>query len=188
MPGIEDHLKGIAAACVSKRRKLAVKGRDASEIEPPELEDPEDASEDVAENAEDEQNPVEKSITVAIAKANEDEQTVTGVVLQPEVVDGQGDIMSADVIKEAAYNFLANFNVKTKLGLQHSTFPKGKLALVESYLAPMNFVLGNKTVKQGSWIMTVKVLDAALWKKVKDGKITGFSIGGRAKVVAAEAA
>lgn len=162
---------------------------DASEVEPPELEDPsEEASEDAAEGDDDEQKGVKKSITVAIAKANEEEQTVTGVVLQPEVVDGQGDIMSSDVIKETAYNFLANFNAKTKLGLQHSTFPKGKLALVESYLAPMNFVLGSKTVKQGSWIMTVKVLDSALWKKVKDGKITGFSIGGRAKVIAAGAA
>jgi hypothetical protein len=34
--------------------------------------------------------------------------------------------------------------------------------------------------------MTVKVLDADIWKKVKDGKIGGFSIGGRAKVVKLE--
>jgi hypothetical protein len=121
-----------------------------------------------------------------ILKASDEEQTVSGVVLKPEVVDAQGDIISADVIKQAAYAFLQNYNKSTKLGLQHSSFPKGKLALVESYVAPNGIVLGVKTVKQGSWIMTVKVLDAAVWKNVKDGKITGFSIGGRAKVVPVE--
>lgn len=171
----EEHLKGIVGAVISKRRFPVEKS-------------PEVVSETSTENEGEEQSDVEKSITVDIAKANEEEQTVTGIVLQPEVVDGQGDIMSADVIKEAAYKFLANYNSKTKLGLQHSSFPKGKMVLVESYLAPMNFALGNKTVKQGSWIMTVKILDSKLWQKVKDGKITGFSIGGRAKVVPAESA
>lgn len=139
--------------------------------------------EDGADEETSEQTTVEKRIEVSIIKANDEEQTVSGIVLQPEVVDAHGDVMSADVIKESAYNFLQNFNVSTKLGLQHSTFPKGKMALVESYVAPNGIVLGAKTVKQGSWIMTVKVLDKELWKKVKDGKVTGFSIGGRAKVV-----
>lgn len=139
-----------------------------------------------AEDDDDEQDCVEKRFEVDIVKASDEEQTVTGVVLKPEVVDAQGDIMSAAVIKETAYNFLQNFNKSTRLGLQHSTFPKGKLALVESYVAPNGIVLGVKSVRQGSWIMTVKVLDAAIWKRVKDGKITGFSIGGRAKVVAAQ--
>lgn len=145
----------------------------------------EDDDEDDAEDDDDEQKPVKKrfAVEVAIVAKADEEQTVSGIVLQPEVVDAQGDIMSADVIKQAAYDFLSAINKKTKLGLQHTTFPKGKLALCESYVAPNGIVLGAKTVKQGSWIMTVKVLDAELWKKVKEGKITGFSIGGKAKVV-----
>lgn len=188
----EEHLQGIVDCVVRKRARAAkvcgCSGRGLAKCACKQATpDDEDDLPGTSEDEDDEQNPVEKSIVVDIAKASEEEQTVTGIVLQPEVVDGQGDIMSSDVIKESAYNFLAGFNATTKLGLQHSTFPKGKLALVESYLAPMNFVLGSKTVKQGSWVMTVKVLDAALWKKVKEGKITGFSIGGRAKVIAAEA-
>ena len=37
-------------------------------------------------------------------------------------------------------------------------------------------------MKAGSWIMSVKVHDATIWKGVKEGKITGFSIGGMSKV------
>lgn len=119
---------------------------------------------------------------VEIAKASEEQQTVTGIVLQPEVTDAQGDIYDADVIRDAAYAFLANYNKETKLGLQHSTFPKGKMELVESYLAPIEFSLGTHIIKLGSWVMTVKVLDSKLWLKVKSGAIGGFSIGGKAKV------
>lgn len=123
-----------------------------------------------------------KRLYVPILKANDEEQTITGVVLQPEVVDAQGDIMDAQVIRQAAHKFLAAFNQRTKLGLQHQTFKNGQFSLAESYLAPGNMVIGGKTVKEGSWVMTVKVLDSKLWSMVKAGKLTGFSIGGRARV------
>jgi len=134
------------------------------------------------ENEDFEQSTVEKRFFVQIEKANQEQQTITGVVLQPEVVDAQGDIYSSEVIRDSAYKFLSNYNKYTKLGVQHSTFPKGKMNLVESWIAPHNLVIGAKTIKQGSWIMTVKILDKELWQRVKDGKITGFSIGGKAKV------
>ena len=104
-------------------------------------------------------------------------------MLQPEVVDGQLDIIGAKVIRKDAFKFLADFNIRTKLGVQHTTFKPKKLALAESFIAPMDMVIGNKLVKQGSWLLTVKVLDKALWKKVKDGELTGFSIGGKARVI-----
>jgi DNA adenine methylase len=121
------------------------------------------------------------TVFVPLLKANTDEQTVTGIVLQPEVVDGQGDIYSADVIRKAAHKFLAAYNKATKLGLQHKDFKK-RFELLESYTAPQELVIKNKTIKEGSWIMTVKVLDSKIWQKVKEGKITGFSIHGKAKV------
>ncbi len=124
------------------------------------------------------------SVFVSFAKAIEEEQTVSGIVLKPETTDAQGDIYSPEVIRKAAFDFLSNYNKSTKLGHQHKDFKNwgGRFALVESYLAPSDFVLGDKIVKQGSWVMTVKVLDSKIWKMVKDGKITGFSIGGKAKV------
>lgn len=133
-------------------------------------------------DADDAQDTYSARGVVKIAKANEERQTVTGVVLQPETTDGQGDIISVDVVAEAAHKFLAAFNRKTKLGLQHKDFKQGRFQLVESFLAPIDMVIGSTTVKAGSWIMTVKVLDTKIWQAIKDGKVTGFSIGGVAKV------
>lgn len=127
---------------------------------------------------------VEKNVTleVEIMKLVADKQEVTGVVLQPEVVDAQGDIIGEDVIEKAAGDFLAAFNKTTKLGLMHKSFPKGTFELRQSFIAPSDMVIANKTVKKGAWIMVVKILDPKVWQKVKEGKLAGFSIGGKAKV------
>jgi hypothetical protein len=124
-----------------------------------------------------------KNITVYVPliKANMEEQTVTGIVLQPEITDAQGDIMSQEVIRKAAHNFLAKYNKNTKLGLQHKNF-KVNFELYESWVAPQDVVINNVVVKAGSWIMTVKVVAKNIWEKVKKGELTGFSIGGKARV------
>ena len=121
-------------------------------------------------------------VFVPILKADADLQIVTGVVLRPEVVDAHGDIIGADVIRKSAHKFLTEYNRRTKLKLQHETFKAGRFDLVESFITPMDMSIGTKVVKAGSWVISVKVNDKAIWQQVKDGKITGFSIGGRAKV------
>jgi hypothetical protein len=118
---------------------------------------------------------------VPISKLSKDKQLITGVVLVPDQVDAHGDIISAEVIEEAAHNFLAEYNSKTTMGLMHKDM-SAPIDLVESYIVPMDMVLGTQTVKAGSWVITARVNDAAIWKKVKEGKLTGFSIGGTAKV------
>lgn len=124
---------------------------------------------------------IAKNQYVPLAKAIKDQQIIIGIALQPDVVDAHGDIMSAAVIQKAAHRFLASYNKAVKLGVQHKDF-KPRFELLESYIAPITFVLGEKTVKEGSWVVAWKVLDATIWNKIKKGEITGFSIGGKAKV------
>lgn len=119
-----------------------------------------------------------KNLYSKIVKA--EKRLVTGIVLQPDVVDAQGDIIRAEVIMDAAHNFLSKFNLVTKMGLQHKhTTPNVKL--VESYIAPIDMKIGKKLISKGTWLITVKVLDDQIWAAVTAGKITGFSIGGMAK-------
>ena len=122
-----------------------------------------------------------KSLYADILKANAEEQTVTGVVLEPETTDAQNDIYDSQVIRNAAHDFCSNHNVNSKLGFMHKDF-KRDFELYESWLAPQEVTVADKIVKAGSWIITVKVNDPAVWKMVKEGKIKGFSIGGKAKV------
>lgn len=119
---------------------------------------------------------------IPIIKKSDEEKTVTGIALQPDDVDAQGESVSADVIRKAAHKFVEGYNIVTRLGLQHNDFKK-RFSLLESYLAPIDMKLEKENIKKGAWIITVRVKDDDVWKKIKNGEIKGFSIGGKAKVV-----
>ena len=122
------------------------------------------------------------AITLPIHKVDDDQRLITGIVLEPEEIDAQNDIISVNEIQDAAFRFLSKYNKDTKLGLMHKIFENIGVVLVESWIAKEDDTVNKKPVKKGSWLMTVKVLEDGLWKKVKDGSITGFSIGGVARV------
>lgn len=110
-----------------------------------------------------------------IAKA-EEERFVYGIVLEPETVDAQKDIYSASEVRTAAHKFMSEFQ---NIGIQHTELAK-QVRILESFLAPADFSVGERVVKAGTWLLAVRVLSDALWKDIKAGQFTGFSIGGSA--------
>lgn len=98
-----------------------------------------------------------------------------GIVLEPETVDAQGDIYSADEIRKAAWGYMKDFR---NVGLMHKGLVNQKVALVESYIAPVAMNVAGSVIKAGTWLMGLNVHDDALWDQVKKGALTGLSIGG----------
>ncbi len=107
-----------------------------------------------------------------------DERFVFGIVLEPEVVDAQGDIYSEAEIRQASHKFMEDFG---GLGLMHRFRVNDQVKILESYLAPTDFELAGTAVKKGTWLLGVRVLSDELWSQVKDGELSGFSIGGSAR-------
>jgi DNA adenine methylase len=109
-----------------------------------------------------------------------DERYVMGIVLEPDVVDAQGDTYSAEEIRGAAHKFMEDFG---GLGLMHRMRVNGQVKVLESFLAPTSFKVGEREVKKGTWLLAVRILADELWERVRDGDLTGFSIGGSARRV-----
>lgn len=115
--------------------------------------------------------------TIPIMKMNGAKQIVYGVVLAPNEIDAQEDFMEPEEIEKAAHLYLAKSRI---VGASHSkpveAYP------VESFIAPQDLSFtgqnGPQIVKKGSWVLGVKVVDPAEWKKIVDGEYTGFSVGG----------
>ena len=130
------------------------------------------------------ESPENSSVSweMPIMKVDEDERLVTGIVLEPNEIDAQNDTVSEEAIKEAAYKFVSRYNKGTQLGFMHKAFGELGISLVESWVARENSEFNSMKVKKGSWLMTVHVENDLLWKKIKNGDITGFSIGGVARV------
>lgn len=115
--------------------------------------------------------------SVRLIKSAEEERIVFGVVLEPDEVDSQNDTIPAEEIRKAAHTFMQEYGT---LGIQHGENAGGKLAILESFIAPVEFEVSGEVVKAGSWLMKERVVDDGLWSQVKKGDLTGFSIGGSA--------
>lgn len=108
-----------------------------------------------------------------ILKRDDEKRLITGVVLEPEVEDAHGDVISEEEVEDAAHDFMMKSRV---IGLQHKEL--GPVEVVESFITKEAMKIGDEPVVKGAWVMTVKVHDDSVWESVKKGEFTGFSIGG----------
>lgn len=122
--------------------------------------------------------------SVEIKKAVDEEQRMAMfVVLAPDVVDLHGDTYSAEEVEKACNNFNLFCN---KANLFHRVETED-VKIVQSFTSPSDFTLDDgRTITKGTWVQWVYFpeteLGEQIWKAVKDGEITGLSIGARAKV------
>ena len=117
---------------------------------------------------------------IKIAKVREDQRMVYGIVYAPEMVDTDGDIASAEVIKDAAYNFMMEKNVD-HVDKQHNENPDFGV-VVESWIVRKDDQLFPEPENVDAWAVGIYVKDDAAWDAIKKGEITGLSIGGNSIV------
>jgi hypothetical protein len=118
--------------------------------------------------------------TAVLKAADSPKQLLSCVVLAPGVEDLQGDILTADEIEKAAHEYAIDSRI---IGAEHAKDKSGNIvkadaSMVETFIAPADFVVGTETITKGSWVMTIKVHDDALWAAVEKGEVDGLSIGG----------
>lgn len=114
---------------------------------------------------------------VQITKAvNEELKQATFLVLAPDEVDLQGDTYSADEVRKACHNFNQHCMTANLLHLvETDTFD-----IVESYISPVDMVLNDVVIKAGSWMSVLQIYSDEIWSEIKDGNLTGVSIGATA--------
>lgn len=109
---------------------------------------------------------------------NEELKQVLYVAMCPDEVDLHGDVTTADEVRKACHNF--NMHCM-KANLFHLV-ETDTFTINESYIAPTDFILGEKIVKAGTWLVNLQVLSDDVWALVKSGNINGVSIGALASV------
>ena len=117
-----------------------------------------------------------KTFYVDFAKVDDEKRVVIGPVLVPDVEDSQGDTVSKEDIEEAAHNFMI---MSQEIQRQHNDEDTG-VQVVESYIAPQDLELNGDVITKGTWMMGVHIPESRddIWKAVKSGDLTGFSIRG----------
>jgi hypothetical protein len=111
---------------------------------------------------------------VRILKKRKRDQVIYGVVLEPETVDAQGDIISKEEIGRAMHFYMKNSRV---VGMRHKDVANGT-TVVECFQAPHDIIVGSQVVKDGSWVLGVHVEDKKTWGHIESGALNAFSVGG----------
>ena len=115
-----------------------------------------------------------------VTKVDADKQLVFGWVTLTEVngeqvVDKQGDIISENEMESMAYNYVLTCRTA---GEMHEKVGVGKLVESVVFSKQKQQALGIDLGKTGWWC-GFKINDSEVWKKVKDGTYSAFSIHGK---------
>jgi len=108
----------------------------------------------------------------------EEEHIVGGVVYAPDEVDAQGDFTTAEEITKAMYGWMEDAQTMKEM---HAGRPK-QVKVLECFQPEQDIIKFGNTIKAGAWWLLVRVLDDKIWKRVKKGELTGFSMSGQANV------
>lgn len=126
------------------------------------------------------EKPVEKAATFRFLKIDKKEHIVGGLVYEPNVRDTQDDYTDAPEIQKAMYRFMLRYAVDQKrIKVMH----KGQahyFPILEVFQPEHDTKKGDQVIPAGAWWMMVKVTSPDVWTEVEEGRLTGFSIGGRA--------
>ena len=115
---------------------------------------------------------------IPVSKAVREElRQATFLVLAPDEVDLHGDIYDEEEVRKACHNFREHCNAANLFHEVNTDLA----SIVESYIAPADFYLGEQFIKKGSWLQVWQIHDDDLWDLVKNGEINGVSIGCRAE-------
>ena len=119
------------------------------------------------------------------------ERIVTGVVLEPEVVDAtkddemgtEGDIYSEDEIREAMYWWMENGDSQSAYHhVAKGGEPLGRndIRLLENWQTRVDQTIGDQLIRKGTWMKSARIYNDNLWNDILSGAITAWSIGANA--------
>jgi hypothetical protein len=123
-------------------------------------------------------------ITFAFAKANDTGSYVRGwasVVSQDgePVTDWQGDLIDIDDLRRAAHDFITDVRVAKAMHEGASVGDVVESLIIDDAVAE---ALGISDTRRG-WFVGMRVNDSSVQKRIRDGELKQFSIGGRGKRV-----
>ena len=124
-----------------------------------------------------------------LVKTDAERGEITSIVYAPEFRDSQGDIASAQVIKDMAHEFLKNGG---KIDIRHDGKDVGRdrASVVESFIvqkddprfADVTDYSGNPVDVTGAWATVIKLEDPALRALYTEQGWQGVSMAGSAEV------
>lgn len=114
--------------------------------------------------------------TERIIKTETSNQTATFVILEPGVMDLNGQEISEEEIIKTAHEFMVNLTEKYVNMNHEKNTNQDDVVFVESYVSPVDMDISDEKIKKGTWLVAFKFISADKWQMLLDGDITGVSM------------
>ena len=108
---------------------------------------------------------------IELKKADPELRMIWAEVYAPNRPDVDGEYMTEEDIRIMAYRFVVK-KMSDQVDTQHDNKITPGIVVFESFIARK----GDPDFIPGSWVVGVHVNDDALWAKVKNGELNGFSV------------
>jgi len=129
-------------------------------------------------------DPVDISLQANLIAPTADPSRIAYGVVYPVFPPGETDTqhhrMSPGEIEKMAHSFLVR---SRRYDIQHREvgLPEEDAAVVESYIAPVDFTIDGYPVTKGSWVVATK-FSPKTWERVVSGELRAYSIRGKGRV------
>jgi len=103
-------------------------------------------------------------------------------IMEPDVMDRQGDFASTEAIEQACERFAMKGLIR-KNDINHNMQAIDDCFIAENYILKVEDKEHFPNTKLGSWVQVIKFKNTTseLWKKVQNGNFNGVSLYGRAE-------
>ena len=118
---------------------------------------------------------------------------ITGIVLQPNIADGQNQVINEQEVEEACQIWNQAFEHLTiqhrdkqgsLIDLDNLTNPEvfkncfdESFEILSSFTTDSQSVLNGESIPGGSWLLSLRVKKPEIFELIREGKLNGFSIG-----------
>jgi len=134
-----------------------------------------------------------KEFKTRFFKQDDEERIVYGIVLEPDVVDSQGDVIDKEEIRKAMHTWMEEYqlisymhqdssgNLLPLSAIEPDSSPiLDSVRVIACFQAPVTYYdpESGELIREGTWVLGTRIRDPMLWDKIKRGEITGYSIGG----------
>ena len=121
-----------------------------------------------------------KSEEMEIVKTDDSQRLVYLVVAKPNTLDTDNQWFPPEDVEIMAHRFLVRYGLGEAHIFEEHTKRTSGVFMAQSYLAPVDFVLNNHRISEGTWMVVLYVPNDDIWNKIMSGELTGASPRGPA--------
>ncbi len=121
-----------------------------------------------------------KSEDIEIIKTDDSQRLVYLIAVKPNTLDTDDQWFPVEAVELMAHRFLVRYGLGEAHIFEEHTKKTSGVFMAQSYVSPVDFILSDHRITEGTWVVVLYVPNDEIWNKIMQGELTGASPRGPA--------